>query len=411
MIAVYVPANQGEMLRFFKARVLSELPRFRWDLFNRAVRAADYPGALDIAVQALDEEAERYGVMKAIKRRSSVHVTAPSRVPLYLASIFGRFDVIDRVIAIERFALDEAAQPYSGSEGEAGRARHERNAAFAVETHEARLAQALEHRDYHEHFGAILKTVRQRPGIFQAELIAEVPDRDTREVTRMVDQLEASGFLATKKVGNRVGVWPADHPGGPSDSERRTPRWSWAVDDYWQDRPVEWLDPARTIADIETLAGMVEATARQPGAGEGLRPTALDFIQGSKMHFVSPALTGGIPIHADPDQLALAFWGHQDLAESAAIAGRIIRAGGAETTVNQKKKWLLAEPRHTHMERLPFTERFGTRQPGWLLREVPGPTANSVPATSFVVPSACIDPEKAVQLEVACWLKRTRKRT
>ncbi|MDZ4091737.1 MAG: hypothetical protein U1D68_11090, partial [Arthrobacter sp.] len=98
-------------------------------------------------------------------------------------------------------------------------------------------------------------------------------------------------------------------------------------------------------------------------------------------------------------------------AESAAIAGRIIRAGGAETTVNQKKKWLLAEPRHTHMERLPFTERFGTRQPGWLLREVPGPTANSVPATSFVVPSACIDPEKAVQLEVACWLKRTRKRT
>lgn len=79
----------------------------------------------------------------------------------------------------------------------------------------------------------------------------------------------------------------------------------------------------------------------------------------------------------------MAFWGHQDLTEVAAMAERIIHDGAAETTSSQKKKWLLAEPRHIHVERLPFTERFGASLPGWLLREVPEQTKDSVPATAF----------------------------
>ncbi len=101
----------------------------------------------------------------------------------------------------------------------------------------------------------------------------------------------------------------------------------------------------------------------------------------------------------------MAFWGHQDLNATAAIAGRIIHDGGAETTPNQKKKWQLATPRHTHMERMPFTERFGQQHRGWVLREVREPTANSVPATAFTASGVCTDPEKAAELGVACWLK------
>jgi hypothetical protein len=407
------------MLRFFRETVLGELQRFRWNLFQEAVREANYAAALAIAFQALNEQAASYELKMSSDDRSSVHVTAPDRVSLYLASIFGRLDVIDRVIGFERLAIDEANRPYrplgfsrtthNGIEtDDQMRVRHDEDAAFAKEIHEARLAQALEHKADHARFRSIMEAASQAPGILQVKLVEVVPDRDTKSVTRMVDQLEATGMVATKKVGNRVGVWPADHPEGPSGSERREPRWYWAVNDYWEDRPFEWLDPARTISNIEVLAGTVEEAARQPGIDEGVRPTPLDFIQGSRWHFVSPALSGGTPIQADPEQLAMAFWGHQDLTEVAAMAERIIYDGGAETTPNQKKKWLLAEPRHTYMERLPFTERFGAAHPGWLLCEVPEPTANSVPATAFTSTSACVDPDQAAKLGVGCWLRRRK---
>jgi hypothetical protein len=337
--------------------------------------------------------------------RTTTHVAAASRVPLYLASILGRFDVIDRVIALERFALDEATRPYDGIDGDVGRVRHEKDATGAKETHERRLDQALEHKADHDRFEAILKAVRKRPGVLQVELPAVVPGGDTKAVTRMVDQLEATGLVATKKAGTRIGVWPADHPEGPSDSERREPRWYWAVDDYWDERPFEWLNPAGTISNIEALARLVEQAAGESVTDDGLRPTPLDFIQGRKWHFVSPALSGGSPVHADREQLAMAFWGHQDLNATAAIAGRIIHDGGAETTPNQKKKWQLATPRHTHMERMPFTDRFGQQHRGWVLREVREPTANSVPATAFTASGVCTDPAKAAELGVACWLK------
>ncbi len=116
--------------------------------------------------------------------RTTTHVAAASRVPLYLASILGRFDVIDRVIALERFALDEATRPYDGIDGDVGRVRHEKDAAGAKETHERRLDQALEHKADHERFDAILKAVRKRPGVIQVELPAVVPGRDTKAVTR-----------------------------------------------------------------------------------------------------------------------------------------------------------------------------------------------------------------------------------
>lgn len=95
----------------------------------------------------------------------------------------------------------------------------------------------------------------------------------------------------------------------------------------------------------------------------------------------------------------MAFWEHVDLTEATALAERIIRED-TETTANQKKKWLLAQPRHTHMERIPLTGQVGRQEQGWLLREVPEPTADSVPATAFTAAGVCTDPEKAAETGV-----------
>lgn len=77
----------------------------------------------------------------------SSHVSATGGAALYLASILGRLDVIDRAIAIEQFALEVAKRPYkplgfaleshNGVEGDDQmRARHERNSAASTKVHE-----------------------------------------------------------------------------------------------------------------------------------------------------------------------------------------------------------------------------------------------------------------------------------
>jgi hypothetical protein len=411
--AVYLPTRRDDILFSFKAFALEELPKFRWSLFNQAAKAGDYSGALDIAARALDEEAARYAAMKSF-RRGSVHVTASNSTCLYLASIFGRFDVIDKVVAIEKFALDEAKRPYEPSphdRGETERASYEKNAAYATEVHIERMAKALEHKTDHERFTAILNAVRERPGVLQMDLPRVVPGRDTKAVTRMVDQLEAAGLMETKKVGSRIGAWPANHPAGPAASERREPRWYWSWADYREGpTPAEWLDPAGTIANIESLMALVEEAAGRPETDEGLRPTILDFLDGGFFEVVPPRLSGGNAVLSESQQLAMAIMGHTDLAEAAAMAERVIQDKGAMITTNQKRKWLSAEPRHTHMERMPFTERFRPGSTGWLLREVPEPTADSVPVTSFTASGAVTDPDKAAELGAACWLKRTKAR-
>lgn len=412
--AVYLPTRPDNMLYGFKAQALEELPKFRWSLFNQAAKAGDYGGALDIAARALDEETARHALRKSFSGR--VHVSGSHSTCLYVASIFGRFDVIDKVIAIEQLALDDSKRPYEPSPHDhAGteRAVHEKKSTYAAEIHGERMAKALEHKADHERFTAILDAVRDRPGILQVDLPRVVPGRDTKSVTRMVDQLEAAGLVQTKKIGSRIGVWPANHPDGPAVSERREPRWYWYSDlvDYWEGpTPAEWLDPAGTIANIESLMALVEEAAGRPETDEGLRPTILDFLNGGLFEVVPPRLSGGNAVLSESRQLAMAVRGHQDLAETAAIAERIIQDRGAMITTNQKRKWLSAEPRHTHMERMPFTERFRTESPGWLLREVPEPTADSVPVTSFTASGAVTDPDKAAELGAACWLKRTKAR-
>lgn len=406
---MYLPARRDEQLKYFRTSALAELSRFRGPVFNKAVRDGDYAGALDVAAQALDEEAERFSLTR------NPHVSAPDRVPLYLASIFGRLDVIDRVIAFEELGLREANRPYepigytidshNGVQGDAElRARHEKDSAFAKEVHERRRAEALEHRKDFERFAAIRKAVHSNPGIRQVDLVDVVPDRDAKAVARMVDQLEATDLVATKKVGSRVGVWPAGHPDGPTQAELRAPRWEWAVDEYWDGpKPEEWVDPARTIADIEALVATVEEAAKAPGAEEGLQPNPLDFLT-SRFAGASPSVTRGKPVYYDPYHLAIAFWGHQDLGEASKTAARLIADGGAETTDKQKEKWLKSEPRHTHMERMPCRDRM-RRSDGWVLREVPEPTPDSVPVTAFVAARAVTDPEKAADEGTACWLK------
>lgn len=146
---MYLTARRDEQLKYFRMSALAELSRFRHPVFNKAVRDGDYAGALDVAAQALDEEAERYSLM------NKPHVSAADRTPLYLASIFGRLDVIDRVIALEEVGLREARRPYEplgytidshrGVEGDMElRARHWKDSAFAKEVHEHRLGQAME---------------------------------------------------------------------------------------------------------------------------------------------------------------------------------------------------------------------------------------------------------------------------
>lgn len=398
------------MLREFKMRAHAELERFRWRMFDQAVVREDFTGALDLAFKALEDQAAKYEA-----QRTGIHVPYQEPVSQYLAAIHGRLDIIDRVIGFERLALEElkrASRPLgtvvatdTGVEKDDDRrANHEASVDRETGVHTERLAWAQGHKANHERYQAILEAVRKRPGILQMDLTAAVPGSDTKAVTRLVDQLEATNLVATKKVGSRVAVWATDHPQAPSDSERRPQRWFWAVQEDTSDYYQGWLDPADTIEHIKKLMRIVDDAARQPGSDEGLRPTPLDFIQTRHWQVTSPALSGGVPIYEDAEQLALAVWGHVDLSQAAAIAERIIREDTGATT-NQKKKWQLAKPRPTHLERIPFTERFGQRQQGWLLREVPEPTAHSVPATAFTASGVCTEPEKAAELGVACWLK------
>ncbi|WP_179017269.1 hypothetical protein [Paenarthrobacter nitroguajacolicus] len=319
--------------------------------------------ALDIAAKTLDEQAAAYELWLSDPNGRGVHVSAPDRGCMYLASIFGRLDIIDRCIAFEKLGQDEAQRPYQplgfAIESNNGvetddqmRIKHDRNAVGATLIHAERLEQALEHKADHARFTAILKTVRRQPGVLQVDLKSAVPDRDAKAVTRMIDQLEAAGLVATKKVGSRVAVWAADAPDVPAESERREQRWAWAFEDYWEERPLEWDNPARTVAGLERLAATVNAAAAQSSTDEGPRPTPLDFI--NRTSLAAPAISEGNPVYYDSEELAMAFWGHHDLAETVAWAKRIIDGGGYDTTANQKKKWLLAKPRHTHMERIPF---------------------------------------------------------
>lgn len=417
---MYVPARREETLREFNVIANVELERFRWRLFNQAVIEEDFAGALDIAAKALDDQAARYEAQMADSERFGIPVSYQDPVSQYLAAIHGRLDIIDRVIGFERLALEELKRPYRplGIEittdtgiqtDDDRRVQYNQGVIGATEVHTERLAWAIKHKANHEKYIAILEAVRKRPGILQADLAAAVPGSDIKAVTRMVDQLEATNLVATKKVGSRVAVWATDHPQAPSASERRPQRWFWDVMEDTSDYYQGWLDPADTVADIEKLMRIVDEAARQPGIDEGHRPTPLDFIQTRHWQVTSPALSGGVPVYENAEQLAMAFWDHVDLAKATAIAEQIIRED-TETTPNQKKKWRLATPRHTHMERIPFTERFGRQEQGWLLREVPEPTVDSVPVTAFTASSACTDPGKAAEIGVACWLKMLKSK-
>lgn len=370
--AVYVPARRDEMLRNFNQTAVVELQRFRWRLFDRAVIEEDFAGALDIAAHALEEQTASYEALRSGTETPRLHNPYVDPVALYLAAMHGRLEIIDQVLGFEQFGLGRFS--------------------------------AREHKGTYERYRAILESVRKRPGILQIDLKDAFPGADTLAVTRLVDQLEATNLVATKKVGSRVAVWAADHPQAPSAPERRPQRWFWDVLEDTSDYYQGWLDPADTVADIEKIMRIVDEAARQPGIDEGRRPTPLDFIQTRNWQVTSPALSGGVPVYENAEQLAMAFWDHVDLAKATAIAERIIRED-TETTPNQKKKWRLATPRHTHVERIPFTARFGRQEQGWLLREVAEPTADSVPATAFTASGVCTDPEKAAETGVACWLK------
>ncbi len=342
------------MLGNFRKRAQSELNRFRWRLFDKAVLDGEFTTALDIAAQA--------------------EVTIADTACLFLASIHGRIDIIERV---NDYELDSG-----------------------------RLEWLQKLKDDIGHYRSILEAARKRPGILQVDLAAELEGRDTKTATRMVQQLEATNLVVTKRVGSRVAVWAADHPQAPSEAERRRQQLFW--DEYvLQDTDglyMGWLDPADTVRHIENLMLLVEEAAVAPGADTGLRPTPLDFLQTRLWQVTSPALSRGVPVYENAEQLSMALWGHLDPEQTTKIAAGIIRED-TETTTNQKKKWLLAKPRHTQMERMPFIERFPGKRPGWLLREVAAPTEDSVPVTAFNASGVCTDPEKATELGVACWLK------
>ncbi|KIA72649.1 hypothetical protein ANMWB30_24170 [Arthrobacter sp. MWB30] len=407
-------------MRHVNIMILKELQRFRWKVYNDALRAGHFTDALDVAAKTLDEQAAEYELFLSDPLGRGVHVSAADRDCMYLAAIFGRLDIIDRYITFEKLALDEARRPYRpfGFDVESHRGietddqmrvRHDSASRAATEIHTERLQQAQEHKTDHARFTAILKAVRRSPGMLQVDLTSAVPDRDTKAITRMVDQLEAAGLVVTGKVGNRVAVWSADSPDVPPESKRRVQRWAWAFEDFLEDQPLEWNDPARTVAGLERLAATVNAAAAEPASDEGLRPTPLDFVAHS-IH-AAPAISEGIPVYYDSEELAMAFWGHQDLDATAAWAQRIIDGGGYDTTANQKKKWLRAIPRHTHVERVPFIERLLHGYPGWLLKEVGEPTTNSVPVTAFTASTACSDPAEALARQTSCWIKQKPART
>lgn len=371
----------------------SEVNRFASLAADRALYEADFGTALRYIEAAF--EAQRLAVEPREGKRR--HVSSPNRQYLIVASIFGRSDLIDHAVAMEDLGLQELRRPFEslppgvtmdvGSvelTDEMRRRHHESSLPEWIEMQEDRKRQVLNHKADIERYQAIRDVVAQNPGIQQVDLTKHLPGTDNKNNTRLVDQLEAAGLLATATVGNRVMVWPAGQGNAAKGDRRRSPRWWFGSDPSitpdGMEPTEEWLNPEKWLERAQSLLKLLEEAASDSVADAGRRPTPLDFLDGMP---ASITATEGHLAHINEDRLSLAVWGHIETDAAVRILAKCIDEGHS-VSARDRKKWLATVPRQTHVERIAqaVTSYDGTPRNLWILQEVSEPTEHSVAVTA-----------------------------
>lgn len=255
-------------------------------------------------------------------------------------------------------------------------------------------------RDGVAHVDGILAVVREQPGVKQADLRKLITGLTTPIATSWVESLEVAGKMKTTKIGSRIHVWPAGHP--EPEGEPRSHQYpalygpdadlsEYVVTSYRH----ALSDPVRTCRQLMSLLRtFAEAKADEEQTRNGLKPTPLDFFDSYNQPGDDACL--GHPVYSQIEDPSIAVWGHIDLDEFRQIVSLIV--GDKRAFIENVdpvyapfvreslRRLLLAVPRHTHVTRFPTGKEWVLSGEGFVLAEVPEPTADSVPATVVADP-------------------------
>lgn len=366
-------------------------------LINQAMTQRDFGQALDLVSRNLQLREDKHALWS--------HIDYTDRSVLELAAIYGRKDIIEKAMEFELLGIKLAEAPSLHPEDMA-RAFHARSQSTAIDAHSARLKEQESYLANVSRYESTVTSVVEDPGIRQIDLAKKL-NLETAAATRLIDQLEAAGLVATMKVANRISVWPEGHPNGPSQEQRRTPRWYFGMEPFNSEEPDGLTEESvpSVVQSIEQLLTMYSEALVDKAADDIAKPTPLDFSWPP----VDLIKSRGIPTHMDSDHRILAFWGHIDLEAASQIAEQLIQdIDKQELPIPARRQWLKAEPRYVHVERMRVTSNTYTSKGsnGWVLTEVPEASDLSVPVTVVAAAGAITDPAFAATKNTACWLPR-----
>ncbi|MCC3292464.1 hypothetical protein [Arthrobacter sp. zg-Y1110] len=279
------------------------------------------------------------------------------------AAIAGRADLIDRAIALEQANSDA----------------HTDNGGH----YDARIAVQMKARESIPHLQSIRDAAEREPGIRQVDLLAHCPGTDRKTVSYLVDQLAALGILATEKIGNRVHVWPAGHADAPTgDRLRQTVRDFLREPDAEGSNVPPWcFHPEQSLKWAQQVLHLMETSLANPERGTTPIPQPTDFRTSTLLAYDAEGHL--CSIMEDPDEMVV--WGHIGGETMRRILDRHLQASGARP--RRRERWLGAEVRHTHLERVSRTvRRYGREQVVWQLREAEAETVWTVPVTVLNAP-------------------------
>ncbi|MGP5227665.1 hypothetical protein [Arthrobacter rhombi] len=371
---VYAPSSPIHEVLDPVYSLATRMSYFTGNATNTLMAAGDPEGAMALVEEVLD-----LWETHVSPRKLGLHSPGVA----HAAVLCGRTDLIDRVLGWCDDTIDAI-----------------RSRRWPTDLHHPGLDQLTSQREWVKdaregvaHLEGILAAVKGQPGVKQADLRTLITGLTTRVATSWVADLEAIGTVKTTKIGSRVHVWPADHPEPEGESRPRQFSVFYGPDadlseyvgtSYWH----AMSDPVRTCRQLASLLRTIaEAKADERQTRNGLKPTPLDFLDIYNKPSHDAYL--GYPVLSQIEDPSVAVWGHIDLDEFRQIVPLIV--GDERASMENVdpvytpylreslRRLLAAAPRHTHVTRFPAGE-------GWVLAEVPEPTADSVPATVVAHP-------------------------
>lgn len=302
----------------------------------------------------------------------------------YTAVLCGRTDLIDRHLGWYDETID-AIRSHRWPRG----IHHP-----GLDTLISQRERTLANRDGVAHVQGILAVTREQPGVKQADLRTLIARLTTPVASSWVTILEDAGKLQTTKIGSRVHLWPANHPEpeGQPRPRKSDPPWYGPDAELSEHKIASYRhalrDPLRTYRQLSALLRtFAEAKADEKQTRKGLKPTPLDFFDLYNPHSLDGCL--GHPVISQIEDPSIAAWGHIDLDEFTQIVSLVVEDEQAYIENVDRvyapflreslRRMSAAVPRHAHVTRFPTGE-------GWVLAEVPEPTADSVPATVVADP-------------------------